>query len=217
MKFDGKIMKKIREEKGITQKEIARRLFYTEQCIYRWERGDRMPKADDIDQIAKFLQVPSTVLYGVDSDLSKTDRQNYLEIKLISQNFLSAIHYIDNDMQMEYDGAIKIDDSELAECYPQDSLTAMRVEGDSMEPQISSGDCVVFVESSQADTSGLPCVVNLNGRLVVRAIEQNKSGYLLYCANQKFAPRQITENDVFSVVGKVVRIVPALRKPKAVF
>jgi transcriptional regulator with XRE-family HTH domain len=52
---------------GLTQQQLADRAFdgIGRQRIYRWETGDRVPKADAIARIAAALEVsPSWIMYG---------------------------------------------------------------------------------------------------------------------------------------------------------
>ena len=38
-------MKKLREEKGLSQNEIAKRMYVTRTAVSRWESGHRLPDA----------------------------------------------------------------------------------------------------------------------------------------------------------------------------
>ena len=48
----------IRKEKGLTQEELARKLFVTRQAVSRWENGDTTPSIDMAKLIAVALDVP---------------------------------------------------------------------------------------------------------------------------------------------------------------
>ena len=50
-----KILKQKRTELGISQKELAARLFVTNATVARWENGSRMPDAAMIAKIADLL------------------------------------------------------------------------------------------------------------------------------------------------------------------
>jgi transcriptional regulator with XRE-family HTH domain len=54
-----KIFRKLREEKGITQEELAKALGYKNNSyISRIERGDFLPARDKLKKMAKILKVP---------------------------------------------------------------------------------------------------------------------------------------------------------------
>ena len=54
-------MKKLREEKGLSQNEIAKRMYVTRTTVSRWESGHRLPDAAMITRLSGVL--------GVDVDL----------------------------------------------------------------------------------------------------------------------------------------------------
>lgn len=59
--FPSKI-KKLRTEKGLTQKQIAESLNVSQNAIYNWENGKREPNLDMIKQIAKYFDFPLYLL-----------------------------------------------------------------------------------------------------------------------------------------------------------
>ncbi len=52
----------LRRERGLTQEELAGRLYITRQAVSRWERGETEPGVDMIKLIARELDVPITEL-----------------------------------------------------------------------------------------------------------------------------------------------------------
>lgn len=62
----GEKIKTIRSEKGITQRELAERLFTTQQNLAQYENNKRKPKIDTLRRIADALEVPISELMGWD-------------------------------------------------------------------------------------------------------------------------------------------------------
>jgi transcriptional regulator with XRE-family HTH domain len=55
----GKFLRKLREEKGVTQEELAKKLGYKNNSyISRVERGDFLPSKENLKKIAKILKIP---------------------------------------------------------------------------------------------------------------------------------------------------------------
>lgn len=54
----GSIIAQIRSEKGITQEEMARRLYVTRQAVSRWENGETTPGIDMVKLICVTFGVP---------------------------------------------------------------------------------------------------------------------------------------------------------------
>lgn len=66
-------IKKIRESKNITRKDLAKRLMVEEDTVKKWEYGKRTPKdAYMLDQIASVLGVKIGVLFGEEGFMCKT-------------------------------------------------------------------------------------------------------------------------------------------------
>ena len=55
-------LSRLRRERGLTQEDLAQKLFITRQAVSRWERGETEPGIDMIKLIARELEVPITML-----------------------------------------------------------------------------------------------------------------------------------------------------------
>ena len=55
-------MKKLREEKGLSQNEIAKRMYVTRTTVSRWESGHRLPDAAMITRLSDVLGVDVNIL-----------------------------------------------------------------------------------------------------------------------------------------------------------
>ena len=66
-------IKELREEKNISQFELAKKLNLTQQSISLYEKGDREPSIDVLKSIANFFNVSLDYLLG------KSDIRNYDE------------------------------------------------------------------------------------------------------------------------------------------
>lgn len=56
------MLPRLRRERGLTQEDLARRLYVTRQCVSRWETGATTPTIDMTKLIARELDVPVTEL-----------------------------------------------------------------------------------------------------------------------------------------------------------
>ena len=56
-------LRKMRTERGLTQKQLGQKLFVSHSTIARWESGSRLPDAAMIPRIAKCLNVDSGRLF----------------------------------------------------------------------------------------------------------------------------------------------------------
>ncbi len=62
----------LRNQKGLAQAELARRLGITYQAIQAWERGDSAPKRARLAQVAEFFDVPLSYLISGNVDSAQT-------------------------------------------------------------------------------------------------------------------------------------------------
>ena len=71
-KLFAETLKKLRTEKGISQRELAERLYVARTSVNRWENGSRLPDAMMISKIALLLKVDAGTLLAaaVENDVS---------------------------------------------------------------------------------------------------------------------------------------------------
>lgn len=68
----GERLKELRQEKNLTQTELAKNIGLSQAGIAKWETGDREPSADCIILLAQYFDVTTDFLLGVeDRDLLK--------------------------------------------------------------------------------------------------------------------------------------------------
>ena len=58
------ILKKLREERGMTQEERAQRVLVTRQAVSRWENGETQPNTDTLKLLSKTFDVSINTLLG---------------------------------------------------------------------------------------------------------------------------------------------------------
>ena len=58
----GSYLKKLRNEKKLTQEDLAGQLNVSNRTVSRWETGSNVPGISILVEIAEFKQVPSSVI-----------------------------------------------------------------------------------------------------------------------------------------------------------
>ena len=61
----GVIIKELRSEHGLSQKELGKILSVSQDTISLWERGKSKPDVDTIITIAKYFNVSSDYIFGI--------------------------------------------------------------------------------------------------------------------------------------------------------
>ena len=58
------VLVKLRESRGLSQEELAEKLFVTRQAVSRWERGETVPSSDLLKQLSALYDVSINTLLG---------------------------------------------------------------------------------------------------------------------------------------------------------
>jgi len=75
----GSVIKKLRRERDITQEKFAEYLNISPQAVSRWENGAAYPDITTIPAIARFFDVSTDLLLGVDADNRESEVQAILD------------------------------------------------------------------------------------------------------------------------------------------
>ena len=63
------ILKKLREERSLTQDQLAERVLVSRQAVSRWENGETVPGTDTLKLLSKELDVSINTLLGAPRQL----------------------------------------------------------------------------------------------------------------------------------------------------
>ena len=58
----GERLKRLRKKAGLNQTQLAEKIGVSLLTVFRWEKGDRQPRVDEIKALAKALSVPEADL-----------------------------------------------------------------------------------------------------------------------------------------------------------
>ena len=85
-RITGPIIKKLRKEKNLTQKELGFLLNVSRNAVTNWECGTRMPSADQYYELSKIFDVPINYILGSDknSALPETKNENTLDLDVLN-------------------------------------------------------------------------------------------------------------------------------------
>lgn len=54
----GNILYELRTKNGLSQDELAQKLFVTRQAVSRWENGETVPNTETLKLLSRFLTCP---------------------------------------------------------------------------------------------------------------------------------------------------------------
>ncbi len=61
------ILRELREEKGLTQAQLAKQLHFSLSIVNKWENGKKNPSVEAIKLLAKFFNVTTDYILGMDN------------------------------------------------------------------------------------------------------------------------------------------------------
>lgn len=63
------VLYRLRKEKGLSQEELAEKLFVTRQAVSRWETGETTPHVETLKQLSQLFDVSINTLLGAPRQL----------------------------------------------------------------------------------------------------------------------------------------------------
>ena len=83
----GKILKKLREKKNLTQKVIAKELNVSNNTVSKWEMGKNMPDLETLYLICKKFNLDFVELFGFSFPSKSQKKINFIYFHLSSYSF----------------------------------------------------------------------------------------------------------------------------------
>lgn len=112
----GSNIKKLRVQQGLTQKNLADKLFVSAQAVSRWENNEVEPSVNTIIELAKIFGVSTDEIMGIESQKKSNERETDSEKKNtyqeIPRQFLAVCHkcnqpiYESNEIVRKYDSVV---------------------------------------------------------------------------------------------------------------
>jgi len=189
-------LKKLRKQHNLTMKELAAKLNLGESTISLYESGKRQPDHLTMTLLADFFNVSIDFLLGREQKQPK---------KIPVLGIIPAgvpIQAIEDILDYE-----EISD----EMARKGEYFALKVQGDSMTPQLQENDIVIVQQQSSAET-GDTCVIMVNGNdATIKKVRIDKNGIWLVPNNTiKYEPKFYSNDDVLklpvTILGKAIEI-----------
>lgn len=127
-------LKNIRTEKGLSQQQLANKLFVDRSSVAKWENGSRFPDAVIISRIAKVLDVDVTLLL----ESASVDTESLNVIVVDDENILLA-------------GAMKV----ITEVLPEASVTGFTNASEAMDFFRNNRISLAFLDIELGKVNGL--------------------------------------------------------------
>ena len=213
----GKKLKSARVQSGMTQEELAKKMDKDYSTIGKWELGQRSPIMTDVIKIADIFQVSLEKLIG-----SSMIYDNATPIK-ISNNVASipVLGKIPAGMPLEaIENTYAVDTVDIpVEWLKGDNhYFALKLEGDSMEPDYLDNDIVIFKQASDCE-NGQDCCIRINGfDATFKRVRKQENGIMVIPLNENnstgFVSTFYSKEDIENMPIEILGIVKQIRRNK---
>lgn len=197
-------LKALRAKAGISQAEIARKIYISQPAYAKYELGTSTPNPETLAAIASILDCSVDYLLG---KAPKASNAGYIRIPVLGS--------VPAGIPLE-----AIEDIIDYEEIPQSLLSggkeyfALEVKGDSMWPDYLPGD-VVIVRKQPVCNSGDDCIVYVNGYdATLKQVRLNEADHSLTIVprNQSYPPRTYTQEEIQTLPVTIAGVIVELRR-----
>lgn len=190
-------LKRLRIGRKMSQKELASKLFVSQQAVGKWERGEATPNPETIAKLSEIFGVTADELIG-----RQPQKQQGVRIPVLGDVAAGIPIEAVTDI-VDYE---EIDDAMAS----SGEHFGLRIKGSSMEPRMMEGDVVIVRKQDTAET-GDTVVVLVNGdSATVKKIKYGSDGISLIPTNPAYDVQFYSAQDVerlpVRVIGKVVEL-----------
>lgn len=202
----GNKLRKLRLEKGVTQRDIAELLGVSPRTISSYETDISDPPLDNLKTLANYFNV--TVDYMMDLENTSNIIQLNLfpddEYKIIKLKIYDVLNFQDESKNKYLeDKYILVDKREKESNY-----FGIRIKTDQMVPFIREEDIGIIkrVDGTEEDIY----LLNYENRPILRKVKYEDDGAWLIPINPKYNPEFFTEKELkentIEKIGKVIEI-----------
>lgn len=185
----GGMLAKARKAKGMTKTELARLTDINIGHLTHIEKGERNPSHKALKNICKALDIPyQQLMYTYDKTINE-EQESYNVVKHISYDKILAVDSINSFIDCPSD-------------MPSAAI-ALKVPDDTMNKTFEKGS-YVFIEFNSPLNSKDYGLFNYNDQIIIRRFYDKKGKITLKAENLGCKDIQVSNNDTFYIIGKVL-------------
>lgn len=202
--MNGKRLKMLREEKGLTQKDLAEKLSLTPKAISFYELGSREPSGDALIRMAHILGTTTDYLLG-NSTTKEADQKVGRGVRIpVLGRVVAGIPIEAVEEILDYEEI-------TPELAASGEFFALKIRGHSMEPRMMEGDVVIVRRQDDVESGDIAIVLVNGNEATVKRVKKQEDGITLIATNTSvyephyYSNKEIEELPV-RILGKVVEL-----------
>lgn len=215
----GENIKRARNEKGMTQKQLAKKLGVSEGFINEVESGRKVINEKLMDRIGKVLggnvQNLSSMFQNIISEEEKIEKSSPIrkapeEVKDVWNDafgsVLKTVGIYNYDLNKPIGSRQMPVISKKIDGYNADKVLFVKIENDDlMGLRICEGDIAFVNLTSEVENNSI-CIIDYNGERVLRQIKKIDSNKLLLIKNKGTLRTETVAFKDIKVIGKIVKV-----------
>lgn len=182
---------------NITQLELSKRLGVGTTSVYNWCNGIKTPRMDKVDAMCRIFHCKRSDLM---EDVSPSRSSNVIKVlgRVAAGIPIEAITDI-------------VDEEEISEELAKTGdFFGLRIQGDSMEPDIHNGDTVIVRKQDDAESDEIVIALVNGNDGVCKRLKKYTDSIALVSLNPNYEPMYFNSEEVeekpVRIVGKVVEL-----------
>ena len=191
------------KQNGLNKAALSKMIGVSQPSITGWKTEGSMPKADTACKIARILN--TSVEY-----LITGQQQGKVKKELADNSKTFIIPIIDQELSAGHGQPLPDEDTikgyiEVPQAIKKygTNLSAIFVNGDSMEPTISNGDLVVCDSFGYDNGEGI-YAIRMNGSGFVKRIQVHGKKIIIKSDNPKYSPiEEPINSEAIQIIGRV--------------
>lgn len=202
--MNGKRLKMLREEKGLTQKDLAEKLSLTPKAISFYELGSREPSGDALIHMAHILGTTTDYLLG-NSTTKEAEQKVGRGVRIpVLGRVVAGIPIEAVEEILDYEEI-------TPELAASGEFFALKIRGHSMEPRMMEGDVVIVRRQDDVESGDIAIVLVNGNEATVKRVKKQEDGITLIATNTSvyephyYSNKEIEELPV-RILGKVVEL-----------
>ena len=222
--FSGKRLKEIREEKQLSQTDIAEKLHINRSSYNKWETGVSKPNQKNLVLLSQLLEVEPSYFeseHAIVVSYLKLNEENQLKASAFVNKLLSKQLQEERERKVLELFPVRVlrdvplsaglgdsyyDEYDYETVYTDREVSydvAAYIKGDSMLPDYLDGE-VALINETGFDYSGAVYAIYLNGQTFIKKVYKEDDHYRIVSLNDKYEDKYAYQEDEFRIVGKVI-------------
>lgn len=191
-------LKRLRKEKKILQKDLAKILGVSNSIVSDWEKGIKMPRAGAIQKLSDYFGIPKSLLFE-ELGISFQTISELINLPIVGKISCG-------------NGSIAIEEIESYEPTPINWVAGgdffyLRAKGDSMiNARIHNDDLLLIRKQSDIENGEIAAIL-INDEAVLKRVYKKNGTLILQSENPTYQPIIVTNQNDVKIIGKLNKVI----------